>query len=264
MAVESGFLFPGVFFSAPGGLGNQGGEPRDPGWSLRDQLLIPERARVVKVRDIKREDLPYVLRWSSNPEVRKHLEPAPKLPEDWNDSEQVGEALQGLVAYYNNYGEHNKIRSLISMNPFGEPVAVSTIRLRGDPYVPSGSGKVAVERVIVDPDVQNYKVGTTHMATTIEYAFAKGAREILLWVMTDRLASPYEKNLEFFRKFGFQAVPAYPHWREYAKRRQIKEYSDRDAQWFYLKPEWYQARKEIDPTLKSCGRIHIEKQGRAI
>lgn len=262
MVVEGGSF--GVFFSTAGDLGGQLGEGGGPGRSLKDQILVPERARVVKVRDILREDLPYILRWSSNPLVRNHLEPPPKLPEDWNNSEQVREALQGLVAYYNNYGEPNKVKTLISMNPFAEPIAVSTIRLRGDPYVPSGSGKVAVERVIVDPDVQNYKVGITHMATTIEYAFANGAREIRLWVMTDRLASPYEKNLGFFRKFGFQVVSGHPHWREYAERRKIREYRDRDAQWLSLKPEWYQIRKTQDSTIRPCDRIHIETQGREI
>lgn len=263
MIVESGGPF-GVFFSTHGDLGGKPREGGGPGRSLKDQILVPERARVIKVRDIKRGDLQYILRWSSRLLVRKHLEPAPKLPEDWNNSEQVGEAIQGLVAYYNNYGEPDKVKTLISMNPFGEPIAVSTIRLRGDPYVPSGSGKVAVERVIVDPDVQDYKVGTTHMATTIEYAFANRAREIRLWVMTDRLASPYEKNLEFFRKFGFQVVPGHPHWREYAERRRIREYRDRDAQWLSLRPEWYQTRKTQDPTIKPCGTIHIEVQGREI
>lgn len=258
MAIEKNDSF-GVFFSTPGDLGGLPGEGGGLGRSLKDQILVPERARVVKVRDIKRGDLSYILSWSSRPLVRKHLEPAPKLPEDWNNSEQVGEAIQGLVAYYNNYGEPDKVKTLISMNPFGEPIAVSTIRLRGDPYVHSGSGKVAVERVIVDPDVQDYKVGTTHMATTIEYAFENGAKEILLWVMTDRLASPYEKNLEFFRKFGFRAVASHPHWREYAERRRIKEYRDRDAQWLNLRPEWYQTRKSQDPTIRPCDRIHIEK-----
>lgn len=259
MAVEG--IYPGTFFSIPGlGGGEDGILPRP----LREQILVPERARVFKVRDIQRGDLPYILRWSSNPSVRKHLEPPPKLPEDWNDSEQVQQALQGLVAYYNNYGEPSKVKILISMNPFGEPIAVSTIRFRGDPYVPSGSGKVAVERVIVDPDVQNYGVGTTHMVTTIEYTFANGASEIRLWVMTDRLASPYEKNLEFFRKFGFQVVPGHPHWREYAEKRGIREYSDRDAQWLSLKPDWYQRRKAQDATIRTCDIIQIRERSREI
>lgn len=226
--------------------------------SGKDELSLSEWAKVEKVRHLEEKDLETILRWTRDPETRRHLEPPPDLPEDWQNEKQVQTAIQKLKDYYDNLGEPQKITPLVAVNPLGETVGVLTVRWRGDPYVPPDRKIASIEKLIVDPNLQGHGIGTTLMATSIEYAFlTRGFKEVRAWIMTDKQAGNWIRNFHFLRKFGFQIVPNAPHWREYAQKRNIPGSRDRDALWFMLKPDWYEEQKKVNQDIKPCSIIDL-------
>lgn len=220
-----------------------------------------------------------IMKWSSDEKTRKHLDPAPgvpvfdengkeidTIPPDWNNADNVDCSIADLAKYYFNAGEPQKITPMVSINKLNKPVGVVTIRWKGDPYNPER--RIAgIERLIVDPRLRGYGKGTELVCEAIEYILEhkayeteKGekiwASEIRIWVMTDKQASPWDNNFRFFRKFGFQPVPYYPQWKEYAEKRGF-ETKGRDAVWMQLKPSWYFRARE-EHKFEKCGKIKID------
>lgn len=241
-------------------------EPKNGG----SQERVDRHAQIERIRDVRREDIATILEWAANPEVRKHLVPAPKIPTDWGNESQKGQAIDEYVKYLNNDGEPGKITPALAVNKQDKPLAVAVIRWRGDPYVPTTRGIASLEGLMVDPKHQGKLVGTTFVATLIEVMFytykgyvGSGAREIRGWIMTDRQASPWERNFDFFRRLGFQAAPTEKHWAEYARDRGIEdklaeEERGRDALWLRLLPEWYnRAKQEHSTTIKPCRSLDL-------
>ncbi|MCL4352917.1 GNAT family N-acetyltransferase [Patescibacteria group bacterium] len=222
-----------------------------------------ERSRVAEVRSIELGDMQHILKWiAADPEIRKHLDPVPSLPKNWADTNEVSACCVELWNYYTNSGEPKKITPLAAVNPLGELLGVETLRWRGDPSVDLASGIASLERLIVRPESQRCGVGTTLVATALEYAFyrhrgygGKGAREVRAWVMSDERAGSWSRNYQFFRGLGFQIVPSVPHWPEYAEKRGIK--TDRDAIYLRETPEFYKRKKTVNPRIAPCENLKI-------
>lgn len=228
---------------------------------------------VVEIRRIKRPDVINILRWSANPETRRHLDPAPKLPKDWSNSEGVQDAVDELWDYYRNFGEPNKISPLVAANKFGPPIGVTTIRWHGDPYVPIGQGIASIERLIVNPEFCRKGIASELMASALHLAFdvykgyktkeepeGRGAKEIRAWVMADKEAGEYSRNINLMSKFGFRVVQGVNrHWRDYAQRRGIE--TNRDAFWFSLQERDYCQLKQDNPNLFEKIYVKIKKEG---
>lgn len=221
----------------------------------REESTLPEAAYIIgKIRGVQAEDLLPILRWSQDAETRAHLDPAPDLPKDWNNPEAVRDATQKLEVYYRNQDEPKNITPIVAVNKLENPVGALTIRWRGDPYVPRDKRIASIERLIVDPQVRGKGVGTELMVEALELAFNKyqgysdsGAREVRLWVMTDRQAGDINKNINFFRRFGFQVLGG--NWKEFAAKRGIE--TERDAMWFGLKQEDWEEVKDRNSKSKN-------------
>lgn len=207
---------------------------------------------IEKIRNVQIEDISKILQWASDPETRRHLDPAPDIPKDWNNPDEVRQATQKLELYYRNQEQGSEqprnITPLVAVDKSGNPVGVLTIRWRGDPYVPRDKRIASIERLIIDPNTRNKGIGTQLLSEAIElccytytgYSGGNGAREVRLWVMSDKEAGDYTKNINFFRRFGFQVLAG--NWKEYAAKRGID--TNRDAMWFSLKQEDWEAVKE--------------------
>lgn len=226
--------------------------------------------KIEQIRDVRRDDIKSVLEWASNPEVRKHLVPAPRVPNSWNNRRQVQEAVDRYAEYLNNKGEPEKITPSLAVDASDNPLAIAVIRWRGDPYVPAHERIASLEGLIVDPRRQGKLVGTTFVSTLIElmfdgykgYSGSRGAKEIRAWVMNDKQASPWQQNFDFFRRLGFQVVPTDKHWKEYVETRGMEdqlaeEERGRDALWLQLLPGWYEKAKAEKPEIiKPCQSLN--------
>lgn len=207
-----------------------------------------ESSKLELVRTVEEEDIYTILRWASNSEVRRHLDPAPTVPSNWSNPEEISRCSAELWYYYQNKGEPKKIQPLLAADFLGEPLGVLTIRWHGDPYVPVGRRIASIERLIVDPEMWRKGIGTKLMATAIDLAFneykgyshSQGAKSVRAWIMTDKLASPWERNYNLLRRLGFQVVNDEAHWLEYKRRRRIESYDEkRDALWMEVYPQWF-------------------------
>lgn len=207
---------------------------------------------------IKPSDLAYVLAWSADPETRLHLSPAPDIPNDWDDPEQLNSALQKLQDYYNNFGEPEKILPLVARRSGGVPVGVVTVRWKGDPWAPDGSRIASIERLIVNPydDNRNKGVATKLIDKAIRTAFLENhykndtpAKQIRAWVMTEtenRTPIDHERNLHLFiGKFGFRPHGGErgryenPSWNDYLEKRNIPVDNRGKALWVVLnRDDW--------------------------
>lgn len=238
---------------------------------------ISELAKVAKVRTIIPEDYPHILKWAANKETRKHLEPPPMVPRNIFETQK---ALDDLDGYYHNKQtdgslEPKKIISLVSTNKLDIPNGVLTIRLRGDPYITDKEQqdkKVAgIERLIVNPKLQNRGIAKTLVATVIEYLFnefkgygGKGAKAIRAWVMTGKSSGGWNKNFDLFGDLGFQVYKKAPQWKEYAKKRKLPYIEGQDALWLETTSELYEKAKSerIDPKtgepkIRPCKKLVI-------
>lgn len=222
---------------------------------------IPETtefSRLELVRTVEKEDLYTILRWASYSEVRRHLDPAPTVPSNWNNPEEISRCSAELWDYYQNKGEPEKIQPLLATDSSGKPLGVLTIRWYGDPYVPVGRRIASIERLIINPQMWRRGIGTKLMTAAIDFAFNKykgyyhsqGAKSIRAWLLTDKRASPWERNFNFLRRLGFQAVKDEAHWSEYKKKRQIKPHDERDALWMEVYPQWF---RDASLTLEEKG-----------
>lgn len=248
---ENGNAVEGIHRVATGEVGNVG-----------SREMVDRQAQIERIRGVRRDDIGTILEWASDPKVRKHLVPAPKVPSDWNDKTQKQQAIDSYAEYLNNNGEPEKIMPAIAIGKNDKPLAIAIVRWRGDPYVPAQERIASLEGLIVDPENQGKLVGTTFVASLIElifygykgYSGSRGAKEIRAWIMNDKEASPWEPNFNFFRRLGFQVVPADKHWKEYVEQRGMKnqlaeEERGRDALWFHLAPEWFEKAKLENPTI---------------
>ena len=233
-------------------------------WDYRSPDLA-EREHWSEQTKLAYSQLRTIVKWSCDPETRGHLDPAPGIPiyndegvvvtnkiPSLNNPHEVDEAVADLARYYYNFGEPKKIAPLLAVNKDGKFLAVRTIRGRGAPYVPEGERIASLERLIVNPEFRHVGIGTAFTAISLEYAFEKGyngrgAEEIRVWIMQDRTAGDWQKNWDFFRRFGFRVVRTAPHWPEFARTRGFQARGD--ATWFHLKPEWYEERQKGDPRI---------------
>lgn len=241
----------------------------------RDEVVLQRRSgeirggsetpAVERIRLVQPGDYEQILRWVSNPEVGKHLDPLPDLPNNWDNREEVDRAVGSLGGYYNNASESKyNVTPLAAVNQNGRLLGVGTIRWQGDPYVPASTHTASIERIIVDPNHFDEGIGTTLVTTMIELAFnrgysGRGAEQIRAWVMNDEQARPWERNFNFFDSFGFRIVRNAPQWKEFvqewAKRRTTQIETNRDALWLYLTGENYNAAKERNPYIQPCHTI---------
>lgn len=247
------------------GAGNNGVRAGEPGHEPADskESEIP----ALSIRGVIPTDLVEILQWSADPEVRGHLDPAPRIPEDWGSEEDLLGCVIELNDYYKNQDDdRKKITPLVAVNDKDEPVGVLTIRWRGDPYVPKGSSRVAsIERFIVNPQEQGHHVGTVLLASAIEHVFESGyyginsdlpAQELRAWTMEDEQAGDWRKNVNLMKKFGFQPIPG-SNWQDYARRRNLETGGRGNGTWWRLKPEWYQEKKLHDSSIKPSGNISV-------
>lgn len=213
---------------------------------------------------VKKSDLLWILNWADDPETRKHLVPAPQVPENWSDEEQIAKAQQELADYYNNYGKPEGITPFVALKPSGKPIAVATLRWEGDQYTNDQKDKriAIIERLIVDPQEWGKGVGSIFVATMIEYAFqkytgyeGKGAKEIRAWVMNK---GEWPRNRKLFRKCGFQVMG---HWLEQAEK--FGEKSDDDADLLRLKPRWWRRAKRDRADLTPIANLEEKIDNRA-
>lgn len=218
-----------------------------------------------------------ILQWSCDEETRKHLDPAPgvstyndkgeitasRIP-NWRNQHEVDNAIADLARYYFNWGEAQKITSLLAKDQKGKLLGVATIRWKGDPYVEPNPRVASIERLIVDPALKRKGIGTTLVATAVEIAFHKRqyddrkggkiwAREVRAWIMSDELAGQWQNNFSFFRKLGFRIYKR-AHWPEFAAGRDIQ--TNRDAIWLSILPKWFEDAK-IKHNLTICDKIEI-------
>jgi len=232
--------------------------------------------------------LKQILEWTSAPETRGHLDPAPGIPvynkegeiidhkiPDSQDVAEVDSAVANLASYYFNKGEPRKIQPLLAVSkPDGngkeQLLGVITVRWKGDSYVPVGQSIASLERLVVNPRKRNMRIGSRLAAAAIDFAFnthkgyrkdigGKGAEEIRTWVMADREAGDYSVNLNFFRSLGFRVLASpYRHWSDYAKL--INEKTDREALWLSLKrDDWNNAKEKKSLKVEPCGIIGLNK-----
>lgn len=208
-----------------------------------------ESTTVVGVRKVLPKDLPRILVWFSDSETQGHLDPLPKLPEDWKDENQVIQTVLDLGNYYDNQGEPDKIYPVAVTNDKDEPLGVATIRWRGDPWLPKGHKIASIERVVVDPALRGEGVGSRLMSEAEKLVFDKGYPEVRVWVMTDEVAGADKggNNLHFFRERGYDIIRGSNYsWRDYAKARNLGENAEnREALWLSLKREdWIEREKK--------------------
>jgi len=233
----------------------------------RNGLRSPETSLVRGIRGVIPSDLVHILTWSANQEVHGHLDPAPRIPKDWEDQEELLGCVIELNDYYKNQeDDRKKITPMVAVDANNDPLGVLTIRWRGDPYVPKGSSRVAsVERFIVNPQEQGNHVGTTLLATAIEHVFESGyygvgsdlpAQELRAWTMEDEQAGDWRKNVNLMKKFGFQPIPG-SNWQDYARKRGLETGGRGNGTWWRLKPEWYQEKKVHDSSIKASGNINV-------
>lgn len=232
-----------------------------------DREPSPERHEVSRIRRVRSEDLNQILRWFANPQSSAHIDPVPELPQNWNDNTQVFEALRKLEAYYRNIedGEEspNKILPIVAINAFNEPIGANTLRWRGDKYAPVGRRIASLERMIVNPDLQEHGVGTTLLIADHIIAFdlyrgynGRGASELRAWVMTDRAAGNYSRNINFLRKLNWSPVPGEKvMWSDFAEMRGI--HTDREAMWWFGKQEDWEEFKTDNRELVTSVRNKI-------
>lgn len=227
-----------------------------------DKLLPPEqRAEVASIRGIQGSDMLHIAHWVADPETRRHLDFAPEPPMDWTDKGAVEVYLGQFENHYRNIGHDpknpenpKKITPIVVINSLGEPISVSTIRWRGDPYVPKDRKIASIEGVIVDPELRHMHIGTQNVSAALDITFCiskvysgEPAREVRAWVFTDDQAGDFSVNIKFFRQFGFENLGG--NWREYASKREISNVGNRDAQWFKLTREKWTAMKLENPKL---------------
>lgn len=225
-----------------------------------------ERAVTVETaRRVKPKDYETILHWSADPEVRGHLSPAPKLPSDWNDNEQILECVLDLHDYYTNAGEPSKITPIAVVNERDDIEAALTIRWRGDPFVPLGRRIAAIERFIVKPESQGQHVGTKTLATALEHAFNaryyganhdQPADEVRAWTMEDEEAGDWRRNVNLMRKFGFQPIPD-SNWPDYKQKRGLEDDGRGNATWWKVKKEWYEAKKMQDLSITPVKTVEL-------
>lgn len=249
-----------------------------------EPLDTPERTKAVKLRSIRPTDYAHILRWAADSETRGHLDPPPSLPASWvlNDpstwsesGNDYEEALHLLDLYYKNLDvdpekrkrqnptrEAGKITPLVAVNADDEPLGVSTIRWKGDPYAPRGK-TASIERVIVNPDPEYRGKGTGRLlfVQSIDYAFRhgyrhSGAEEVRAWVLTDREAGDFQKNIVLMQSLGFVLV--HGDWSEHKRKYGMDDIDNRYAIWFSIKPNKWLKKLESDPKVQECVKIPIE------
>lgn len=223
------------------------------------EAVDPREWEVASIRGFRREDVVPILQWSSNPDVASHLDPVPEVPKDWNDARQVEEAKTKLYDYYMNNGEPSKIIPVVVENVLRQPIAVTTIRLKGDFHVQGRSGRdrriASDERTIVDPRVWEKGIGTLTLAATASIALdridvynGRPAEELRLWIMSDAKAAGYDRNLNLTARLGFVPVQGENvTWHEFGEDRGIR--TDRRATWMTLKPEAWERFKANYPDI---------------
>ena len=226
------------------------------------EVVDPREWEVASIRGFQRADTKPILQWASNPDVRSHLDPAPQVPQDWNNSSEVEDAQARLYDYYMNIGadgvaEPEKIIPVVIENILGNPIAADTIRLKGDKYVRGRSERerriASIERTIVDPRLWEKGLGTLLIVASNSIALdritvynGRPADEVRLWVMTDPQASGYDRNLNLFYRLNYVPVQGESViWHEFAEDRGIK--TDRRATWMTLKREGWEKYKLTYP-----------------
>jgi GNAT superfamily N-acetyltransferase len=232
----------------------------------KEKELLPQMDHI---RAPRREDILKILKWVDNPEVSKHLAPAPRVPADWDDEKQVKLAVNNYADYLNNKGDRGKIMPALAVNFKDEPLAIAIVRWRGDPYVPKDERIASIEGLIVDPEIQGHKIGTEFISTLIKFIFdgykgylgSRGAKEIRAWVMTDDIAKPWVRNLGFFTRLGFQEIPDHKPWQTFAAERHIdladEEKGRGDARWLQLTPELFQRAEADNNSVKVNSHLDL-------
>lgn len=234
-----------------------------------EQLGTSELARVTLIRGIQSSDLPFIVRWAADPETHGHMDFAPEPPTNWNNAKQVDEYTARFAGYYRNIGndpanpeDPNKITPIVTVNSLNEPTSVSIIRWRGDPYVPKDRKIASLEGHMVDPKLRRSGIGKQNISARLEIAFkiarpynGEPAREVRLWIFTDEQAGDYQKNINLYRRFGFETLAG--NWREYALKRGIANVGDRDAMWFKLTREKWESVLRERPDLTSHAPIDL-------
>lgn len=214
-----------------------------------DRGSVKETIGVEKVRPLEKKDLMKILPWFDDPEASRHLEPLPKLPKDWNDVNEVMDAVLDLGKYYDNHSEPEKITPLVAVNEKDEPLGVATIRWRGDPWGTKGHKIASIERVVVNPRNRGKEIGRQLMEGALETVFKNDFPEVRVWVFVDDKAGEDKggRNLHFFHNIlGFDVLRGENYrWSDYAKKRRLGEnVENREAFWLSLKNEnWEVAKK---------------------
>lgn len=247
-----------------GGIEQRGGGFRRLFGGRDREAVDPREWEVATIRGIHRGDMIPILEWASNPDVSSHLDPSPKVPQNWDDPTQVTGAVNDLYSYYMNVGENGvaepeKIIPVVIENVLGNPIAVNTIRLKGDKYVRGGSERerriASFERTIVDPRGWGKGLGTLLWAASASITFdritpynGRSAEEIRFWIMTDSQAGGYDRNINLASRLG--AVPVQGEsvtWHEFGEDRGIK--TDRRAMWMTLKRDPWERFKANYPEI---------------
>lgn len=211
-----------------------------------------ETIEVKGIRPVERKDFYRILQWFSDPETQGHLDPLPKLPQDWSNENQVMDAIFDLGKYYDNQGEPEKITTLVAVSEKDKALGVTTVRWRGDPWLPKGHKIASIERLIVNPKIRGLGIGKKLVEECLRMSFdEKDYPEVRAWVMSDDRAGHWERNFHFFRSFGFGIMSGDHTWREYAEKRNLGENAEnRDAIWLQLKQDkWNKIKAEMPTTL---------------
>lgn len=225
------------------------------------------RWEVASIERVRPEDMEPILRWMSHPESIGHFDPIPQIPQNWRDRISVEEATSRLAAYYRNVDEEgieepSHILPITVRNVSGEAIAANTIRWRGDPYVPRDQRIASFERLIVNPEAWDKNIGTLLVAATLSICFdryrgyrgVQGAKEVRAWIMTDREAGDFSRNINLFNKFGLKIIPRHYSWQEYAAIRGIETH--REAYWYSIKQEdWEEFKGANKDIMEKVGQI---------
>lgn len=216
--------------------------------------------RVANIRPVQPKDYIHILRWFTDPDSQAHLSPLPELPKDWNDEEQVIESIHYLGQYYTNEGEPEKITALAAVNEKDKPLGVTTIRWRGDPWVPKGHKIASIERLLVNPRIRGKGVGSKLVERALEIAFKdKDYPEVRTWVMSDELARGWGRIIELFARFGFdQILDQDRSWKKYQEKRGMVP-DNRDAKFLSLKREEREKRKRESVSKMASSQETSEK-----